>query len=1309
MADTGLFGSALSSIFGGGGDAPTGAANGADVPPDAAPSAPSAPQQEPQSRGGIFGSGIDFGPRYKAPDPQTSPLDQTADFLQQRITRANAVATNPILQVLNPEGVQAARQFVPQATEALQKIRQQKADIAANRQQAETLGLAPGEVADEASTANRVEVAKARALKGDLRVFKGLQAVDPKAAEAIQDQVQEVVAGHLSKAQYAFDSLSSVQNQGQYTAKLDQLRREGALTDLETLGLKVPTSFDVFSAAKAREGQALREAQIGIANLRQKLEDRNTYQPMEKKEAETYTGRMTTAFGDQITNGTWARNGASGTRGLVVNGMDDPRNLGKSFTLATQEQRKAIREEMEAAVPKADIEKYRAFNRTYDLATKDAKGNPLKDGEINTNPNVQQAVSEGLASMLRGGQGGANVGLLNIESGKRAAVQTILDKIVANYAGGVNAITGEGVKPYLTQLTQSQIRDVMDALKAYNDTSINDRAANIAQRAGALGLDAAALGLGSKETAGALADALEQGRTAQIERMMLSHQAIGGGDGVLQLGAQRTGAGSTALPPGAPAVNQAPGGDRLATPVQQAQGQPNPSAPSVGSTGPQTPGAPQQVQVAGQQIAAALPPGASNSYVSRLQRIETGNERNPWTASTPGSSAGGAFQFIKSTWAANKPAGAPDDPRQATPQQQAEALATLTNRNAAVLRDNKLPVDDTTLYMAHNVGAGGATALLKADLNADARSIVGEAAARNNPMFFKGKPTVATVIGRYQAQMAQDISDAVPRGPAPSGGGATTATGDDKPSLLRRISRALTAGIPGDDAAKDKAVSDVGDAATEHAPAIGSTIGAFAGAPGGVPGMVAGGGAGGAAGQALKDYLQGRPQSPAEIAKQGALGAVLGVGVEGRPIASAVMRATGAGGVEAGATAAEGGSAADTIDAGVKGAGMGAAGEAFGRALGMAGHKVFNMFAPEAKTAIRDAAQKYSEASETLRTEAPTIPGANGAKSTPNPKYEAAERTRTEAEQTLKDAGLKPEEAAYAYKVSRTEEGVPPMGRQEAEVSRPGALEKERLGEGYRRLETAIGEKGVGAPKAAGRLPDGPLAAVEKKQVSAKHAELAERVEMAITAPAANWREKWVQLKDARSELLDAERDAISSTAPGRTKIAEDMRTLADTVRKQQEKAAKYVFGEKDGEKFMSWLRVLDVRYRNLMEATNGGDLVKAAAMKGEAGREANKKFRAFAADDPVALAAWDAMRAAKGDVERDVRTLVGAERIPVLGQLVSGVKLASAFREWARERAAGNPVRFEDLIKTKTGDAEVGRTMRDMVGTAAQRGAVMQ
>ena len=189
--------------------------------------------------------------------------------------------------------------------------------------------------------------------------------------------------------------------------------------------------------------------------------------------------------------------------------------------------------------------------------------------------------------------------------------------------------------------------------------------------------------------------------------------------------------------------------------------------------------------------------------------------------------------------------------------------------------------------------------------------------------------------------------------------------------------------------------------------------------------------------------------------------------------------------------------------------------------------------------------------------------------------------------------------------------------------------------------------------KATPKLTDGPLATAQSAKMSPELQGAAERAEMAVTAPAANWQEKWTQLQDARSSLLQGERDALSSTATGKTQVAQDYRTLADSVRTQQAKAANYVFGPQQGPQVMQRLQALDVRYRRLMDATNGGDLAQAANLKGAAGRDADQKFKAFAANDPTAIAAWNAMRGnARGpNYEKGVYNLVAAEQIPVLGK----------------------------------------------------------
>lgn len=1306
------------------------------VPRDPQPGPP--PEPGPmQSFGQAFRNMLP-GPQYNAPDPQASALDQTADTIQQRVKRANEIATNPLLQIFAPEGVQRAREFIPQATEKLQAIRKQKAEMQSNRTEAANMGLAPGEVPDEADRTARLAAASARALKGDITAWKGMRVYDEKAAEAIQDRVFEAAGGHLNDAQFAFDSLANMKNQGQYEAKLRELRADGKLANLEQLGLKVPDSFDIFSKNKGSEAAALRDARIGINNIRTKLEERNTYQPMPKDEAATYSGRLTTAFGDKIEVGQWGHNASSGVRGFIVPGAANPNDLGKTFTLASADQRKALGEEFKQAIPTAELEKFRANGRMYELATTDGKGNYVGDGKINTNPNVQQGIAEGLASVLRGGTGGANIGLLNIETGKRGLVQGLIDKAKTEYAGTLNTISGKELKPYLTNLTQQQQRDVIDVIKAHDTKLIEDRAGGVARRAGALGLDPAALGLGKDESKGAIADALEAGRRDQIARMSPQHQAIGGGDGVFQLGAQRPGAEPAAMPPGTQPTTQLPGAPPVATPVQQAMQpqQPTPAGtppvlpaaggvPPAGSGIPGTPGpaggtpspaAPvQPVTIAGQQVAVALPPGVSPDYVGKMQRIETPNAKDPWTATTgmrdgkPISSASGAFQFINRTWNENKPAGAPNTAKEATAEQQAQALASFTQKNAAALAKAGIPVNDTNAYVAHNLGAAGATMLLTADPKADARTIVGKDAANNNPKFFRGNPSVETVLARYD--------DAV-NAPAPLSKKDAETAMDKGGSVLDRAAGILKgAGVgflvggPAGAAAgaaykslPQGAQDAIRDGAIENAPAIGGTIGGVGGAIAGsgagpagtVAGGVGGGAAGSAAGQALKDYLQGNPANPREIVKQAALGGVLGVNPAMRAVGPAV-RVGGAAAIEGADAALQGGDTADVVDAATKGALQGAGGEMFGRALGMVGHKVFSMFSPTAQKTVQDAAKKFAEADDVLKAETPKVPGANGAQ-IENPKYSAAEKSYAEAEKVLKDAGLKPDEAAYAARVSA--DNVP---KREAQLNKPGELEKGRLAQGYDQLRQEVGEKGVGQVKEAAKpLQDGPITAVVSGKVPVAFQEIAGRTELAITAPAPSWPVKWDQLQNARSDLLAKEREALASTSSRKSEDAEAYRALADTVRVQQEKAAKYVFGEKTGEEFIQRLKVLDNRYRRLMDATGGDDLVAAAALKGPAGRDVDKKFRAFANDDPVAIAAWDSMRdTGRSAQDGPIRKLVGL--VPYFGPAFNKLELGRAVADWARARAAGNPAKFEDFVKVSNG----GRAVRDIAGTAMQRAAV--
>jgi hypothetical protein len=1314
---------------------------------------------------GIFG-----GPRYAPPDPQTSPLDQSAALLQQRVKRANEIATNPVAQFFAPEQVQAARNFVPKAVEQLQTIEKQKADIVAGRREAQALGLDPGEVSDQATHEDRVVAAQTRALRGDLKAFQGLQARDPKAAEAIQEQVHSAVAANLTAAQEGFDVLSNARNQGEYAAALVKLRRGGDIAGLESLGLKVPATFEQFGAARGREAEALRNARAGVDTIGQKLEARNTAQPMEKKEAETYKGAWKTVYGDDI-EGQPSRVGASGARMNVIDRYDDPRKLGRGAVLASPEQRTAIKEEFNSVVPKEDMEKFRSFNRISYIATHDPDGKEIPStgakndkGEVrflNTNPNVQQGVAEGLAFMLRGGAGGANGQLMRLELAKRGWTQGAADSFVSNWNGAWNTLFRDANKegaPYQTQRTQKQIRDVIDALHAAESFEIGDRVGPVAKRAGALGLDSAAFGFGKNEATGVIADSLEEGRQAQIAVDMQRHQAIGGGRGALLYGALTPANNAQTLPEGTERRNQLTGG--LQTPVQQAMN-PRPAAPPSaappGSLGvvipPITgPGGPpsNQPPVApnggpGLPVAAPptggptpgrnnLPPGmpldspaAVDATANRIIQLESGFRPGQKTGSYVG-----LGQWSKEEMQRHGITN-PDDLEQTR-----TALKADIERRTVKLQKDGFPATAANVYLMHQQGEAGLEAHLRNPdkpawenvrfgYRTDAiakRAIWGNMTPYMHEQFPGGvewerlSDSEKKVTPPPEAAMKEITSgdftrlwEARVNSTDKGGTGATVeargALGLPREPTLATNARTAPRFVSGTrrDVAEDNRTWT--DVAIEHGPAIGGIGGMVAGgAAGGPVGAAAGSAAGSGAGQVLKDYLQGRPQNPTEIAKQTALGGVLGVFPEGRPVVGAAARALGAGAVEAGGAALEGGDTEDVTKAAVKGAGSAAGGEAFGRALGMAGHKVWKMFSPDAKKAVIDAAKAHADAEEVLRTEQPKLLNAVGSSSGPNPKYVAAEAAKEKAETTLKDAGLNPEEAAYAHRA--TEAGTP---RDEAIARRPGDIEQRQLGAGYQQLEQELPpRKGMKAATTTSTEPlaKGPLIAFENGDVvkSKTNQELAQHVEAAITAPAKTWAEKWNQLKDARTDLLQAERDAMTSTAAGRTQTAKDMRTFADTVRTQQEKVAEYVFGKRDGAAFIDRLKVLDTRYAKLMDATNGGKLAEAAAMKGEAGREAEKRFVAFAAGDPDAIRAYRAMRGVKGNpFEATVPWTVAAEGIPVIGKGIKVAKLAGMLNELVARKAAGDPVKFRDLVKLP--HDENGRLIRNVAGGVGAHTAV--
>lgn len=1263
-----------------------------------------------------FGSGLTGlfgGPGYQAPDPQMSPLDQSANMLQQRISRAGSIATNPILQFFAPEGVQAARDFVPKATEQLQQIQQQRQQQTDIMKSATNYGLPKADINPYMTNDTIDNHLLARYQSGDFTAANALKARGK--GEWVQDFAMQAVDGAGQRLKAANDVVNKLSAAGDSQAAYNAVRKQLTPEDVQALkniGVQnIPEKATEWTAGVQQHSAAFMQAQQLHAQTVQKLNNMTNFDTTLPKDTEAAMqsdvrlGNTNEAAGFPI-----RARASDGQPGHVApRGSVREENYGRSakeggYNAWTPDREKSFETLLNQDTVKGAVNQYSIANKFRHEAldernyTSSAGLALLKDTLGGVGRDVAEksaaAGTTGLTQMMTNQQGGFE-GWANKAQNELGALRNWLD-------GGK-----KGPAPRISDATKRGLQLVAETNYQYALDQAKERLGGAMTYAGRGGkaLDEIPLDAALKNE---IAPLHEAGRREAIDAFRALPSVVRGDQRIyFTPGANVQGA----TPPRAPLQQQQQG--TQAPPMSPGAGATPPAAPNQtavaappGGSGPAGGGG-APITVAGQQINVALPQGASPRYVAALQRIESGNERDPWRAGAQGSSASGAFQFINSTWAANKPAGAPNRAADATPAQQAQALATLTAKNAAQLQRNGFVVNDNTLYIAHNLGASGAAQLMSAPPTADARSVVGEDAARNNPLFFKGRPTVATVMQRYADQMGQ--------APQPQ------AVTEGSPGVLSRLGSMLSqpvGSVPAQrlgGAARNVGAEDIARGAVEHAPAIGSTLGAVAGgATGGPLGAVAGGTAGGAAGQAAKDYLQGRDQSATQIAKQGALGAVLGVAPVGRPLVGAVARMAGVGGVEAGAAAAEGGDTADVVEAGLKGAGYALAGEALGRFVSSAGataYKALSRYTTSAQQTLSAQAGKLAEARKVLETEQPKLPGDGGA----NPKYEAARKAADDASASIKDHGQNPDDMVHAYEQAKA--GV---STGEALATRGAVAEKTAIGEGYQKLRTDVKEAGVGVPKTNQPLPDGPVAQIRTTENPAGAAEAkfrpdAEHAEMLIKAPAKDWGEKWTQLQDAGSELI---RKRLTFLADGDKPSADAMDAIFKGVRNQQAAAAEYVFGREKGRQVIKELENLDMRYAKVMNATAGMNYEKMRGILSQgntpAARELEANFRAFAKDDPGALRAFNAMKAgARGDWKSEAALMgpviagevaANMHGVPTVGALtaaVGGYRLYKLVQGYMNARLLGKAVKFKDFLAQ---EATAPSTVN-----AVQRGVVMQ
>lgn len=143
---------------------------------------------------------------------------------------------------------------------------------------------------------------------------------------------------------------------------------------------------------------------------------------------------------------------------------------------------------------------------------------------------------------------------------------------------------------------------------------------------------------------------------------------------------------------------------------------------------------------------AAKKVGVDEGIMLAMAKQESGFNPN---AKAGTSSASGLFQFISSTWdsVVSKHGNKFPELNKGKMDTDASAIAgaLYIKENSEFLKKNGIPVNGTTIYATHFLGAGGAKKLLSADPSIIGSELLPEAAASNKPIFYDKGGNARTV------------------------------------------------------------------------------------------------------------------------------------------------------------------------------------------------------------------------------------------------------------------------------------------------------------------------------------------------------------------------------------------------------------------------------------------------------------------------------------------------------------------------------------------------------------------------------------